>query len=450
MSVASIFKKKRNVLHHTNDIANAKKEIDYNCEVDPDKIMDRIYACRLQMMRSQPFYSTIALRITYVEDETIPTAAVDGRRMIYNRHFINALNDSELLFLMAHEIMHLVLRHLTRRGRRDPSLYNSAADYVINYILVRDGVGSFPQIGGLYDNRFADMFTEEVYSILEKEAQDSGGGGGSGGTNFDQHVILDPDGNGNSDSNSQSGDGDDGGSGEGIIKQASSQEEIDEIEADMVSAVIEGIKAQQMRGAGNMPGEITTLIDEFTTPRVNWRSILPELANGQVSNNYTRSKPNRRFAMAQYGVAIPTLYSEDHVEFTLAIDTSGSISVPMLQDFMGEVYGVMETYSSFTVHVWCFDTKVYNHQVFTQDDIDDLLSYEIVGRGGTNFMANWEYMEEIDHIPRTFIMLTDGQPWDSWGDEDYCDTIFVIHDETVINRRIQAPFGQTLYFDDFE
>ena len=59
-------------------------------------------------------------------------------------------------------------------------------------------------------------------------------------------------------------------------------------------------------------------------------------------------------------------------------------------------------------------------------------------------------MKEIDHVPTVFVNLTDGGTWDSWGDEDYCEAIFIIHDESFISQKIKAPFGMTLYFDDFE
>ncbi len=431
-------------LHHEPDIQNAKKKIDYTCEVDSGNIIDRIYGARLHLLRHQPFYSTLAMSIVFKEDASMPTAAVDGRHMFYNKHFINALNESELVFLICHELLHLVLRHLTRRGKRDPRLYNEAADYVINYMLVRDKIGTFPAIGGLYDDRFANMYTEEVYSILEEEAKNGGGGGG--GSNFDEHIIIQSDGSGQG-QGSGSGDGDSNGSG-GQRTVTMSDEEIAELEADIVSTVINATKIQKNASAGTMPGEIDRLIDELVTPRVNWRAILPEMANGQVKNNYTRRRPNRRFIHS--GVYLPTLYSEDHVEFSLAIDVSGSICTDMLRDFISEVYGVVEVYSSFTIHVWCFDTRVTNHQVFTQDNSDAILSYDIKGGGGTDFMANWEYMHSIDHTPRHLIMLTDGLPWNSWGEEDYCETTFIIHEQSVINRRVVAPFGQTLYYDDFD
>ena len=42
-------------------------------------------------------------------------------------------------------------------------------------------------------------------------------------------------------------------------------------------------------------------------------------------------------------------------------------------------------------------------------------------------------------------MFTDGYPWDSWGDADYCDTIFVIHSNS--DKNLQAPFGATAHYD---
>jgi hypothetical protein len=44
--------------------------------------------------------------------------------------------------------------------------------------------------------------------------------------------------------------------------------------------------------------------------------------------------------------------------------------------------------------------------------------------------------------PKRFIMFTDGYPCGSWGDENYCETLFIVHgDET-----ITAPFGQTAHY----
>jgi hypothetical protein len=48
--------------------------------------------------------------------------------------------------------------------------------------------------------------------------------------------------------------------------------------------------------------------------------------------------------------------------------------------------------------------------------------------------------------PKKFIMFTDGYPYESWGDQNYCDTIFLINNE--FERNIEAPFGMTVHYDE--
>ena len=55
-------------------------------------------------------------------------------------------------------------------------------------------------------------------------------------------------------------------------------------------------------------------------------------------------------------------------------------------------------------------------------------------------------MKEHDIQPKNFIMFTDGYPWSSWGDENYCDTVFVIHGNH--DRSLMAPFGTTCHYED--
>jgi hypothetical protein len=51
-------------------------------------------------------------------------------------------------------------------------------------------------------------------------------------------------------------------------------------------------------------------------------------------------------------------------------------------------------------------------------------------------------MKEMGIEPKKFVMFTDGYPCGSWGDEDYCDTLFINHgDET-----IKSPFGQYAHY----
>ena len=72
------------------------------------------------------------------------------------------------------------------------------------------------------------------------------------------------------------------------------------------------------------------------------------------------------------------------------------------------------------------------------------MNYEPQGGGGTDFMCNWEYMKQEDIQPNRFVMFTDGYPVGSWGDEFYCETVFVIHGPD----HIKPPFGNYAYYEE--
>ena len=57
-------------------------------------------------------------------------------------------------------------------------------------------------------------------------------------------------------------------------------------------------------------------------------------------------------------------------------------------------------------------------------------------------MCNWDWMKTEDINPKKFIMFTDGYPYGSWGDENYCDTVFIIHG----TETIEPPFGTWAYY----
>ena len=122
---------------------------------------------------------------------------------------------------------------------------------------------------------------------------------------------------------------------------------------------------------------------------------------------------------------------------------SGSIGDDQAKDFLTEIKGIMDEYKDFKLKLWCFDTTVYNEADFDGYNADEFMDYKVVGGGGTDFDANWEYMKSHDINPKKFIMFTDGYPWKSWGDPDYCDTVFIIHGTT----DIVPPFGEYAYYD---
>ena len=123
---------------------------------------------------------------------------------------------------------------------------------------------------------------------------------------------------------------------------------------------------------------------------------------------------------------------------------SGSVGDEQAKDFLSEIKGIMEEYKDFRIKVWCFDTSVYNEADYDGYNMDDFVNYKCKGGGGTDFDANWEYMKEQGISPKKFIMFTDGYPCGSWGDELYCDTVFIIHG----TDSIVPPFGDFAYYEE--
>ena len=103
----------------------------------------------------------------------------------------------------------------------------------------------------------------------------------------------------------------------------------------------------------------------------------------------------------------------------------------------------MSQYSAFRIHLFCFDTEVHNPQTFTEQNLEEIKEYELAGGGGTEFDCCFDYMKEEGIVPQKFVMFTDGYPWGSWGDESYCDSLFIVHGGYG-GSTPEAPFGITV------
>jgi predicted metal-dependent peptidase len=409
------------------------------------EVLDRIIVARIGLLLRHPFFGNMATRLRIVSaDEWLGTAAVDGRNLYFNTQFFNAMSNKEIEFVIAHEILHCVFDHLGRREERHPMLYNIAADYKVNNLLVRDRIGEKPKIVDCFQDFQYDADTsEEIYDkLFEKAKQDMEDflkQLEEEGEMLDEHLDMEGDGGEESDKDKEGKDS----KGNTVSKKKPkySKEEMAKIKDEIKEGLL---SAAQAAGAGNTPGEIQRMIKELTEPKMNWRELLRQQIQSTIKSDFTMSRPNRK--SWHTGAILPGMNFADTIDICVALDMSGSIGDAQAKDFLGEVKGIMEEYKDYHIKLWCFDTSIYNEQDFSADSGEDLLDYEIFGGGGTDFDANWTYMKENDIQPKKFIMFTDGYPWDSWGDADYCDTIFIVHGHR--DKNMQAPFGLTAHYEE--
>jgi len=411
-------------------------------EVMREEVYDRIIIARVGLLLRHPFFGNMATRLRILAaDDWLPTAAVDGRNLYYNTQFFNAMSNKEIEFVIAHEILHCVYDHLERRGDRIPMLYNIAADYKVNNLLVRDRIGEKPKIVDCFqDFKYEEYSSEEIYEELFKEAEERGKEYLEQlGELLDEH--LDPE-SGEGEADGDAGEEKDS-KGNAVSKKKPkySKEEVKKIKDEIKESMI---NSAQSAGAGNVPAGVQRMIKELTEPKMNWRQILRQQIQSTIKDDYTFARPSRKGW--QSGAILPGMNFAETIDLCICLDMSGSIGDAQGRDFLSEVKGIMEEYKDYKIKLWCFDTAVYNEDDFSADDGRDLLDYEIMGGGGTDFMVNWEYMKENDITPKKFIMFTDGYAWDSWGDPDYCDTVFIIHSNR--DKGLQAPFGVTAHYEE--
>ncbi len=387
-------------------------------------VKDRLTKARVKMLLKHPFWGNLATRMKLQENsEWLSTAATDGRHFYYNEKFIESLDDEELVFLFGHEVGHVVYDHMSRRGDRDPQLWNMAGDYVINDMLIQNNVGKkITKVPILWDPKFRDMTTEEIYDDLFKNA-------------VKIQMTLDMHMDGSGDEGDDEGKGSDGKSKASGIKV--DEETAKKMRDEMKEAILQSAQAA---GAGNVPAGIKRLIHQFTAPKMRWQDLLRIQLESSLKNNYSFMRPSRKGWHT--GAVLPGMLPAEELDVVVALDMSGSISEDMIRDFLSEVKGMMDLYNTYKIHVFCFDTEVYNPQTFSDDYGDDIGTYEPMGGGGTDFDCCFEYMKENDISPKQFIMFTDGYPCGSWGDENFCDTLFVVHG----NDQIEAPFGVTAHY----
>jgi len=402
---------------------------------DKREIVDKLITARVGLLLKHPFFGNMATRLSLVDaSDWCMTLATDGRHFYYNNSFVDQLNPKEAEFCFAHEVIHNIFDHLGRKGDRDHDLFNIAADYAANQILVDEKIGTPPRFIKIFqNNKYRGWHFEKIYDDLKNKCNSGKKGGNqdpsSDGELLDDHLDFfdDQDGdNGGNDSNDKN------------KRPRYTPEEWKKIRDEIKEAIV---SAAQSVSSGNLPAGISRLISNLTDPKMDWRELLRLYIQSIFKNNFSYTRPNRKSQHS--GAILPGLINQDTIDICVSFDMSGSITNEMAKEMISEVAGIMQEFQDFKIRLWTFDTSVYNYAEFTSDNVDEISEYTPKGGGGTLFECNWEFMKDNEIEPKRFIMFTDGYPNAGWGDAEYCDTLFIIHG----NTSIVSPFGQTAYYE---
>jgi predicted metal-dependent peptidase len=372
--------------------------------------MNKMQKAKAKMLLTQVFFATLVMSTPMVVDTTLPTAATDMLTIFYNPAFIEGLTLPQVMFVLAHEVMHIVFKHGLRRGSRNPQLWNIACDYAINLILHEAG---FEVIQGcLFDPRFKGMSAEQVYDMLKQEMdkenkkrkQNGEGKAGPG----DLHQDT-------------SGMGEDVREPANIDAEARAKAE-QQIQQKVAQA------ANMARMAGKMPAGVARLVDEILNPTVPWQDLLREYMTRVTKDNESWSRRNRRFT----DVYLPSRHSQRMGEIVVIGDTSGSITNQELARIASEVAAISEAVNPERIRLVWADTEVAGEQEF---EAGDIIKADPKGGGGTDMRVPLQHIDQYQ--PEIAVLVTDGYtPWPN-VEPEYPLIV-------VCTTKVDVPIGQVV------
>jgi predicted metal-dependent peptidase len=411
---------------------------------------------RVQLILKQPFFGTLSLRLKLMPG-TVPTMATDGSRIVYNPAFVDELKPEELEGTLAHEVLHCALGHHCRRGERKPELWNVAADFAINPLLIANGF--VLPAGALVDPTFNNLSAEEIYARLlrKRSEENSGTKPRQQPTNGSGASVTSPQGtDATTTSNQRPGappqpgpdqcgptTGEAAGpmsirpGGFGEVWDATDEHGQPASPAEKRRQEHEwGIAAEQaLRSAkawGHEPGGIERPLSESRQSQQDWRAILRDFVAATTPADYRWTPPNRRHINS--GLYLPSVERRGLGEIVIAVDTSGSIGKLELEQFAGEISAISEEAQPEAIHMVYCDAAVLCTQQFGPSEP---VRIEPRGGGGTDFRPAFRWVAENNIAPVCFIYLTD-LCCHSYPETPEYPVLWVT------DSRRTPPFGETL------
>ena len=362
--------------------------------------MQRVTSARSQLILNEPFFGVLSLKLKVRERDDLKTAATDGTHLDFNAKFITKLTDMELQGLIAHEVMHCVSHHMTRRQEREPMQWNIACDHAINLFLLDTGF-ILPE-GGIHDEQYRDMTAEAIYEQIDEDSEPCIWGL----VNDAGEAAVDAD------------------SGSGL-----------EVSWDL--AVQQA--AEVAKAAGKLPGGVERLIDQLEKAQMDFRQYLWPFFTGNSKDDFTWRRPHRAYISEdEY---FPSMHSESPGTYVIGMDTSGSTS-NMIHKFLAEICAIHEDLRpERMVFIQC-DTAVDETRI-VDVTADEGLSSDILnvgGGGGTLFQPVFDWVEQQQVEPEGMVFFTDLAPCDDYPPEPNYPVLWV---STDANQA--APWGQTTY-----
>lgn len=374
--------------------------------------VSKVQRARTQLAMMEPFFSTILFRHEMIETDLVSFAAVTPRgQILYNPKCEDSLTVEQVVFLLAHEVLHIVYDHAGRQNGRDHQIWNIASDMVINETLLALGIGRFIE-GGMRYSTAEDMTSEHVYDLIskeepykslsgygdkQKEKKKSRSSGSSGLPDNLRDLVPEQ---------GKAGDNDPLGEASKKFGKAMTDDEKRIYDATVKQEIAQATVAAKMQtrqmgnGMGNFLRQMEALVQP---PALPWYEQLERFMTHFISQGNSWKRPNKRFSHA-YLPTTDKLPAMGGV--VIGIDTSGSISSKELGAFAKHINDLIEDCRPEKVFVVYCDSEINRVDEYP---IGETPEFYMVGGGGTDMTRICQWVREsCDEEVDACVIFTDG------------------------------------------
>jgi predicted metal-dependent peptidase len=360
---------------------------------------------RSWFINSYPIFGALAISFRLIEDpeiclrEDVVTAAVcaESREIFINSS--RELTEQQCRFVLAHEFLHVGLRHHARTQGRDPFLWNVACDYVINGWLKQMKIGAMlPDV--LYDSELNDQSAEQVYDRI------------TGDLRLQRRLVT----------------------LRGVAHCGDMIEKTPEwwLTGEGVSldhfyrrCLFEGLQidccGRRTVGRGVIPSGLSEDVRILCQPAISWEVQLAQWFDEQFSPAETRrtyARPSRRqasspdIARPRYFVDLYGNTGDSHSvpETTLGVilDTSASMSRLLMGKGLGAIASFAQEHGVHRIRLVYCDAKPQDRGYINVSELEGYV--KVHGRGGTILQPAVDLLESVTDFPANgpLLIVTDG------------------------------------------
>lgn len=388
------------------------------------EVLDRLGKDIIFLLYKQPFYAYILSSMKKVVNEEVPVAGVSVLEGVITLH-INPAGylryvKEERVFILIHEVLHIMFYHHTRQGKRKHGLWNIATDISINQLIENDyarkpvdclKLDSFQKKNGftLPHGLNAEEYYEWLWQRKEKleipddMQKDPFGENQGSGEDPSDVGASEPASSNSSSNNSSGGELSETDAGAFDKLHPTWKQNTDVSEQIQESIVRSAIKDAYTAANGVVPSNLKEFIQISMTSKTNWRAIFRNFTASKRNTNKraTWKRQNRRLGSSVMG------YKKSRkLHVVVAVDTSMSITSQTFELFNAELIRVSQSGADIVL-IDC-DARVQSIEKYNPNKPP-----VFTGRGGTDFRPVFQAITEqkeplLQRIPDVIIYLTDG------------------------------------------